>query len=264
MGSCIFGCGWWHDLGPQIQQAIIGGVIGGFFTVLTATIGVLVVAYQLRRQARNAIAANAHSEAMKLKKDIYQTILATCEEADAARMEAATYVRGIPHTIKAATNPDAKKGATAFIEKVRGEMYLAAKANAKVMRLIEHWRIVEPRMNIFMLAFGVANGDLRSAERALDAACEAALNRSSSDESDGSEKLVMEATRGVEVALVERAQVIGDFLREMQNALLGELFGRALPVYSPASRKGPAIAFGKEEELYKYWNSENKTTVGIV
>ncbi len=53
------------------QAPVRGAIVSGAFTLLAAIAGVFIVLLQLRRQAKNTIAANRHNEMMKLKKDVY-------------------------------------------------------------------------------------------------------------------------------------------------------------------------------------------------
>jgi Na+-driven multidrug efflux pump len=52
----------WHALTPAVA------------TIIAATIGASAVAFQIGRQARNAIKLNRHTEALKLKLEVYKDI----------------------------------------------------------------------------------------------------------------------------------------------------------------------------------------------
>lgn len=61
---------WWAALNTGVQAALIGAGA----TIASATIGVLVVARQIRTQAANAIRQNKHNEALQLKMKVYEEI----------------------------------------------------------------------------------------------------------------------------------------------------------------------------------------------
>jgi len=159
-----------------------------------------------------------------------------------------------------------RKEAMTFLSRTQELMMRSHETNAKLLHFIGKWRIIEPRMNIFMSAIGVANNDIIDAEFAYEKAFAEVVSAAVALPEDEDVDLlpVTEAVEALDDALIERACVIGDFEREMQNALLGDLFQRKLSARNYPGRKGPTIAFGKEEALLEYWKKNDKRTAGIV
>ena len=79
----------WDGLAPGTQATVIDAVV----TVVTATVGVLVVFWQIGRQARNAIQQNRHNEALKLKLQVYEEIASICRSASQAAISLSSYVQ---------------------------------------------------------------------------------------------------------------------------------------------------------------------------
>jgi hypothetical protein len=96
---------WWAALGPNIQAAIVSGC----FTMVTAAVALLVVRVQLIGQMENNAWNNRHSEALKLKKSIYDVITPIAAEAQKALHEVRAYIQNFQRSLRLAMNTQDSK-----------------------------------------------------------------------------------------------------------------------------------------------------------
>jgi hypothetical protein len=214
---------------PAIEASIKPAIIGGAFTISAAVGGACIVVYQLNRQATIARETSAHSEALKLKKAIYDDVLKVCKAvttgantvdrfADSFRT-AVSRARGIglgiPH--HKVEDLDAKIG----------ELFNAL---SDLVRMARSWTITVPRMSHYHDVFHEAahEGPIVVTELL------AASGRHFADRSvkpahwkapDGMEMSQLDAaTDRLGEFMDKLLNNVGDFETEMQTALLGDLF----------------------------------------
>jgi hypothetical protein len=246
---CIFACGWWHDLGPQVQQAIVGGLIGGVFTVATATVGVLVVVLQLRGQGKNAIRSNEHIERIKLKKDTYETFTQHCSEVLATTSEARTHMWNFLSEFSFVSRGPADRllkfvdGKQASISNLSE---IATRKAHDIGVLVNRWRIIDTRVVIFEIAlesilFEVAHF-INEVQRRPGSGIHP-------------EEFVT-AVRGLEARFGIAETYILDLETEMQNALLGDLFEKKLLTRVSEGPEDKVISLAEYEELKRYFLEE--------
>src|SRR3981189_2397667 len=78
-----------HARSPPVKAAIIGAIA----TCISAGVATVVVFLQIGRQARNALQQKRHDEALKLKLEVYQRILAIYAAATDAETNLSAYIR---------------------------------------------------------------------------------------------------------------------------------------------------------------------------
>ena len=233
MDTCIFGCSWWHDLGPQVQQAVVGGVIGGLFTVLTAAISVLIVTYQLKSQARAARETNEHSEALKLKKQIYDDVRKLC---DAVSADANALDRFTDNFTSAVSRTQYPHGTVQDFS-ASGDKLINSLSD--IVRSARSWTITHPRMAHFRDVFETAISDGTIAAIDFYGASfrhfpDRSVQPAHWKEPDAMQMAQLKATNerlgNFIDALIEN---VAAFQSEMQYALLGDLFKGQVPLSTP-------------------------------
>lgn len=254
---------WWDGLAPHVQTALIGAGATG----TAALFGALLVVWQIGRQARNAIAANSASEAMKLKKEVYSELMRACEAALDVRRELLSYVqefqrnlseRQIAENIGATFDPPRARP-----RELSKKYFKASEKMSDLIGLQERWEIIDPRSSIFRLAFAYVYHHLT---KAWGGYFDLALKHMPYDPlPDGrvfpwsvpKEKdlvLVRAATSELEQWLSLQECYILDFQVEMQNALLGDLFkGNKVPNREPIDPKYRVISLKNHEALKQYF-----------
>lgn len=222
---------------PQVQ----GAIIGGMFTLIAALGGLLIVFWQLRKQAENAARANRHLEALKLRKEIYEEFATKCRKASEVSRIFFTYV--------AKFDGDAKLARLAFNRGMEPEMTsrrqirtqeLSAELQDAILEIIlaiSRWTIVDPRLEVFRFAFSRARYEMRmetfrylkSVLRIMPIDDKFIERFGWSPPNDEDLATIGEATLKLVNAGTFLDAYIEDFQIEMQNILLKEMFGdRAL------------------------------------
>jgi hypothetical protein len=247
----ILGMFIWTTAGSDIRPSFVSGL----FTLAAAIGAVFVAFYQLRRQGENAAASNLHSEKLKLKKDIYSTVIATCDECSNALGALRRYVlEGFAELQEhRSTGEDKSYGKAQFsVDQLTKRYNEFSKADLKLFSLIEKWRIVEPRLPIFQKAFttqseflgGAFAEFLTGAYRYFrtDAAGTWLFKDPYVDAYHARMDALFNEILGTEA-------FIHDFQVAMQNALLGELFGRTLELRKPPNPAVVVVDLDKVSEV---------------
>lgn len=261
----------WISLDMQIRTALIGAAA----TLLAATFAAIVVAWQVRAQARNAVAQSEKNEATKLKLQIYERILSICSEASDANLNLKSFVRLFTMSLRrlqiAKENgwpirpPDERY---AEFARLRSEAQMKAIA---VTTSVESWTIVDPRMAIFQTANSAALEDLRNT---TDGYFRAAMRLFPAPMPDDPMKLFpWDVPSEDDIVVLEKAAetvtdaadtlmcYIYDFRVEMQKNLVGGLFPKGdVPVRAPLDPKHVVITLENHKELTRYF--ENETAWG--
>lgn len=214
---CIFDCEWWNALTPQVRQALISGLITGLFTVLSATVGILVVVYQLRRQAANALVANQYVETMKLKKDLFSENLLKIADAQNAQFALETAIEAIVASVHAKKVVDYQA-----IQRFSSALPKCEDSTNQLVAQVMRWLIVDGRSIVFHWAFASANKEVaRCSEVVIERlkAPSTSLSIQPADVSVGTEELD-------KLTLAHRRLVryTQDYTLAMQALLLGDLF----------------------------------------
>jgi hypothetical protein len=230
---------WWKALTPPVQAAVAGGLITGIVTLFTATVSVGVVMYQLRKQRQIADRSARRTENLKLKKEIYLEILKATTDAWAKRrnmleaanlfkktmIEAFVYQGTMRFHLPAGNFKDFLRMSTERIE-----------TGMPLIRLVEHWEIVAPSISKHREALRDVMMEADPAQGLFILKSALTLHRLEEKEDrrrwepPSREELedIYNTIRDLEEALNRYGDWIFSFERDMQNALLGELFDRKL------------------------------------
>ena len=130
-------------------------------------LGLTAIVLQIGRQARHAIKQNRDNEATKLKLQVYSQIIETCDSVTNAGVQFTGYIRSFLMAIGAA-RASQQAGLPFALPRARFPELLdmeqaAALSAIKIITTIEQWRIIDPRMDVFVTAINVALYDSRQA-----------------------------------------------------------------------------------------------------
>lgn len=244
--------------------------IGAVTALLVGTLGAIVVVWQIGRQADHAIAQNRRNEALKLKLKVYEEVAQICERASIAESMLASFVRsfnsnvglvnqwkseGIPWSPPRERFPEYQRLDRAFSD-----------AAIEVITATERWQIIDPRIDLFRYAVNSALHDVREAARDYVPFVIRAMPREMPASDDGPPRLFpwqppdVRTTAGLTEKMLHALDVcgsyFGDMHLEMQNLLLGELFGNKVPAREPLDPKYFALRLDRYEALKAHFETQ--------
>lgn len=261
---------WWGGLSTEIQAALIGG--GS--TVGAALFGVLAVIAQIRSQGRQSRAAIAEAERRKINAALYEDAVSICRGLADASIEFGTKLRSMSMDIEIAAKA-ASVGMDYNLPTARFPMLMSlygefTDAALRFIFLIENRRIVDPRILIFRTAMNTVLHESRKLMYS-DFVLHVMPTLPTDNPNGGIFPYTPTTIDGAKVVRTYSDRLIGalddatayteDFLTEMQNVLLGDLYGHRLQPRQPLDPALRAITLDRAEELEK-WFSTN-TAWGI-
>lgn len=237
------------------QQVVIPAAVSFFSTV----IGVAVVVFQLRRQARNAIAQTRKNEELKRKVEIFERLTDSIREAQDKIAAHTGYMRNfVDHLkilgfIKEASGTVSAPSVT--VQEYQRLSSDALQAVSKVTRKINNWQIIEPKLDVFQDCFGMVLDEIHRMPGRADSLViyetmpleeRAAEWRLPSP--DAQERLARRINQ--ESREFDRLSCwLGDLQVELQLLLLGELFEKEVPRRDPPDPDFFCIRLDKYSEI---------------
>lgn len=252
----------WSGFGAETKAAIIGAVS----TIFVGFIGFGGLILQMRSQGAQSRGAVAENERRRLKAAMYEDAVLVCREVANASMELSNFLRMMILELELASifHGEGKNFNTPkarypdFIEKY----HQFSKAVVKFIFLVEHRRVVDPKFLIFRTAMNVVIWDASKIIQSSNCVMTALPVQFP----DGTifpyapppfehipeiknlcEKLI--DSLGNADAYAE------DFLVELQNALLGDLFGKRVAHRVPLDPAKKVITFEKADELERWFET---------
>ncbi|MBN9541576.1 MAG: hypothetical protein J0H77_32930 [Alphaproteobacteria bacterium] len=217
---------WWAALTPPVQ----GAITSGCFTIVTAAVALFVVRVQLIGQAENAAWNNRHSEALKLKKDIYEKVEPYMLSATKALHELRAFIKTFPHSVRVA-----KIDKQVPLERLNRLLVLEAELEVQINSLnsaIHRWHIADLRLAIFRVAFAHILGEIQEAAIIYGKAVADLYPKKDETWVAPSEdrKEELGALADKYLAMIEGMDAtLQDLENELQNTLLSELFQTKIP-----------------------------------
>jgi len=254
----------WHGLDVGIQAAIIG--VGG--TLLTAALALIGLAVQLGSQAKQSREAIAENERRKLKAEMYASAVEISRAMADASISLSTALRIWAGDVRAAAAA-AKMGHPPIIPSARFPALSAlygefSGAVYRFIFLVEERRFIDPRLTVFRTAMSALMHDTRQIMFAEF--FQTAMPALPVDGPDGhllpypppspeTANRVSELTGRFIESLDDALMYSEDFLVEMQNRLLGDLFGHVVPHRAPPDPDKRVISLDHFEELEAWFNN---------
>ncbi|MBY3559051.1 hypothetical protein [Rhizobium laguerreae] len=259
-----------------VPWASLGPFIGAIATIIAATLGALVVIWQNAKQAKRATAQVRHTEALKLKMQVYEEIVGLCRDAVDAEVSYSSYARvfvadlklyremtqaGLNWGVPKARAPDLFEKQARFSEAVIALIFLT-----------ERWGVIHPGLEMYRLAFNVALHDEGAAYNPYrNIAIRLMPTESPNGPQQGSlfpwalpDDAIIQALEVATDALIQAIDSFGgfiyDFQIDMQNLLVGELFQHRITPREPLDPKIVVARLDDWKKLKGYF--ENSTAWG--
>lgn len=238
-----------------VTAALIGAAVALFGSAVAATAAV----HQVTKQARSA-----------LKVDLYKEVLAAVANQGEAKRDLSTKLRILNSLIGVWQSPEQFGGLRPAPNTTWAELnelaYRCQAQGADLMILIERWQIVDPRLDLFRMAFGVALRDIREAWQSVSVGVSAVvppIAGAPHPELPPNETLerLKAANEGVINAASKLSAWVADFQLEVQAALLSDLFQNRLSHRQPIDPEYFVIRLDSFDALKDYF--ENKTAWGL-
>lgn len=267
---------WWNALEPGVRPALVSACA----TILAATIGALVVARQIRTQSANAIRQNKHNEALKLKMKVYDEIINVCAKCQDADSSLTNFIRSVFNDVSISQKQQLA-GRPFRITEHRFPHYLELQKSldssaVEMVFLTERWQIIDPRIEVFRTAFNVAMHDIRETSwrywntlmPLLPVDRRDAPGQQFNWEPPNEKQL--ETLEKFGSSFIKAIDLLGsftyDFQIEMQNLLVGDLFGKTVPARIPIDPQYPVVTLNNHATLETYFAKntswgQNKTLV---
>ncbi|MEK7265022.1 MAG: hypothetical protein AAB227_02885 [Pseudomonadota bacterium] len=239
----------WTTLDPELQSTLITQ----FVTIVLAVTGGFWILWRIRKDAEHARTMSRETEALKLKLRVYEDIASRCEAALHMHIEFAGYIQGIITQLSAYCSSDKKyedfSRVTSRTQQLIDLRRKQGEAVSSLFGTIERWQIIDPRLDLFIMAFTASGEEIGAAfetfffatydkmptETSIGGAGNLLLP-SVPISIEGLEKIAAEAKR-LDEKLTVQLGYITDLQIEMQNKLLGELFsGNSIPARSPTDK----------------------------
>lgn len=256
---------WWIGLSAEVQAALVGaGATAG-----AAIFGVGAVIAQVRSQGRQSRAAIAETERRKMNAALYEDAVSVCRGLADASIKMCTKLYTMNMEIEIAARAETAMMAYNLpsarfpaLTALYGEFTDAA---LRFIFLIENRRIVDPRILIFRTAMNTVLHDSRQSMFS-DFVLHVMPVLPTDNPSGGIfpykpptiEGALAVRKYGDELirAADDATAYAEDFLTEMQNVLLGDLYGNHLEARQPPDPARRAVTLDRAQEL-DAWFSAN-------
>ena len=140
--------------------------IGHTITAIAATLGALMIVWQIGRQRRNEIAAQLENYKIGLRLQVYQEFAARLSTGSDALGSAGMYAFCVPMHIQMASSGTSNGQAQSVADRAKVFLELDTKGQgelADTVLLVEKYLLIRPDMDVFRMALSSAAHDLREA-----------------------------------------------------------------------------------------------------
>lgn len=242
-----------------LDNSIITAIIGSAVTLIGVAVAGTVAVYQITKQARTG-----------LKVDLYREIITGVDRQSEGERQLSTKLRVLSSLNGIWLAPDQFPGPkpspnVTWIE--LNELVQKCQVDAAdLMITIERWQIVDPRIDIFRMAFGVALREIRATWGPLSQSASAVLAVMpggpvpQDPPRDMLERLLSESLNLLRAAAKLSAWV-SDFQLEVQGLMLSDLFRNRLTHRIPLDPEYFVIRLDRFAAIKDYF--ENRTTWGL-
>lgn len=252
----------WSGLGPETKAALIGAI---------ATIGVGIVGFgglilQMRSQGKQSRQSIAENERRRLNTAMYDDAVMVCREVAGTSIELANAIRmmmlQVQYAAQAHQNGQPYDLPAARYSKILEKYGQVSNAILKFIFLVENSRFIDPRMLIFRTAMSVVLHDTRKLTDSefvvnVTAWIPAQLPDGSifpyTPPSMQHAAVIRQLCERFIASLDDAVMYTEDFLVELQNALLGDLFGKVIKHRKPLDPTKKVITFQQADELEQWF-----------
>lgn len=247
---------------PGLLKAFGPSAITAMVTVGAAFLAARTVVLQLKTQHQQALAQAKHNEGLKVKLDIYRQIRISCEATVDAEVNYTNYAKFFCSMAELSSRglgvtPDAR------VPELISRKGIFANRAIELIRIIEGWQIIDPRITVFQDAINSAIYDVDAAYHAY---FEIVLTMMPIDLPDGQVgwappeavrlQQLKAATTRVDNASGDFGAYVFDFEMELQGLLVGELFSHRVKPRRPIDPRKKVVTLDNHEELRRYFREE--------
>jgi len=237
-----------------MDQTFAVGLIAATAGLIGVIVTVAAAAYHITKQAR-----------MSLKVELYREIIDAIEKQSDAERELSTKLRIVNSLISVWLQPQQFGGFlpapnTSWAE-LNGLYYRSQSEGADLMILLEKWQIVDPRLELFRLAFGAALHDIRIAWEPLSQSVGSVvppIPGAPTPPMPPGEVLerVRTASESFLDAVAKLSSWAADFQVEMQVLLLSDLFPNSVTHRKPLDPDYFVVRLDRFEEQKRHFLNE--------
>jgi hypothetical protein len=259
----------WHAFGAETKAALIGAAS----TLLTAAVGFGALFFQIRSQGRQSREGVAEIERRRHKASIYEDAVLICRELSDSSIELRTKLRMMMMELQIAARDSAANYIPAARSPKLANLYgHFTDAAFKFIFLVENRRFIDPRILVFRSAMSTILHDTNKlmfsdfVEHVVPILPVEGPDRMLFPYSAPSVQSAATATKLSEAfidSLGDATAYTDDFLVEMQNSLLGDLFGRNVSHRMPLDPRKKVITLENAADLERWFemNTEWGKTV---
>ncbi len=252
----------WSGLGPETKAAIISAV---------STLGVGIIGFgglilQMRSQGKQSRDAIAENERRRLKAAMYEDAVSVCRDLADNSIDLTSVLRMMMLQVEYAAQAH-QNGQPYDLPAARYPVLLQKYANfsdaaLKFIFLVENRRVVDPRIVIFRTAMGVVLHDTRKLMHSdfvvnVMTSIPAQLPDSSifpyTPPSVQHAAVIKQLCERFITALDDAVMYTEDFLVELQNTLLGDLFAKQVAHRKPLDPTKKVITLDNADDLDRWF-----------
>jgi hypothetical protein len=141
--------------------------IGDLLTVISILVGFGLIAFQLKRQHENDISTQRENNREQLRLEIYQEFSTCLDEANSKTSKASGYAFNLSNNVSMYTQLRESSMAVFPVSQRANEFTelhsISNHSIIELIKLIEKYEIVSPKLEIFKLAFNAASYDITQA-----------------------------------------------------------------------------------------------------
>jgi len=251
----------WSGFGAETKSALLNGV----FTLLAAFFGVWAIIHQIRSQARESRSSLKENERLKLKAEMFEESVLLSRSVSDNAIALSTKLRTFSYDILMASTNFALDGNA---EKIKGTIdglfdRYSSFSNGAISFVyhVEKYRIIDPRILIFRTAVNAILHDCGEHHSRFftkimplmpQGPPASGITTVSPDLKGQAELWANEFLE----SLNDIVAYIEDYLIEMQNLLLGDLFEKDLEHREPLDPNSKVVCLEKFEDLTT-WFEDN-------
>lgn len=250
----------WNGFGPETKAALIGAIS----TISVGFIGFGGLICQMRSQGRQSRDAVAENERRRLKAAMYEDAVSICREVADTSIELSNMLRlmmlqlefaaqahpnGQPYDLPSTRYPTLLEKYSQFTDAV-----------LKFIFLVENRRIIDPKISVFRTAMSVA---LHDTSKLMHSDFVVSVMTQLPDGSIfpytpptvQKAAVIKELCERFIAALGDAVMFTEDFMVELQNALLGDLFGKKVAHRKPLDPAKMVITLERADDLERWFET---------
>lgn len=254
----------WHGFEAETKAALIGAAA----ILIAAVFGFGGLIWQVWSQAKQSRVVIIENEKRKLKAGLYEEGVTVCRELADAAIALSSQLRMMAMQVEIAARAAAANLAydlpVARFPKLSADYGAFSDAVLRFIFLVENRRIVDPRIIVFRTAMNVVLHDTR--ELMYSRFVLSVMPALPTERPDGElfpytppsiegAEAVRELSERFIASLDDAVSYTEDFLVELQNHLLGDLFDKEVPHRQPLDPDKKVITLDRADELERWFET---------